>query len=213
MPPSAAGLPYNGVQVGADRTAYQTTVTGTSRRKVTAVHPDGTTTTSAPITGYPNGAVQVGADGTGAQTIQTGDSTSGCTTKVAVVHPDGTTTTAPPITGYPSGAVQVGADGTVAQTIPTGVSTGTVMVVRPDGTTTNVLVGDTWGPRGRRRRDRLPNLPVRGTPRRCLLSVLMAPRTPAPPSWPLPMAGCGSAPMGPPIKPFQGNSPAATSRR
>ena len=120
---------------------------------------------------------------------------------------------APTITGYPSGAVQVGADGTVAQTIPTGVSTRTVMVVRPDGTTTNVLVGDTWGPAQVGADGTVTKPSCRGTHE----DVCCPSRWHHEHQRPImatPNGRCGSAPMGPPIKPpLRGTPPAATSRR
>ena len=54
-----------------------------------AVHPDGTTITSAPIAGQPNGDVEVGADGTVYQTTTSGGMTT--VSRVQFADPPSTT--------------------------------------------------------------------------------------------------------------------------
>lgn len=136
--------------VGADGTTAYTVFTGSGAAadpygvRVIVIAPDGSVTTTDPVTGFPIGSVAVGADGTVAQTAHSGSGSASdpSYTRVIVVAPDGTVTTTSIAGTSPSTDPVVAADGTTYQ--PILIETGSaadpfrtrVITVAPDGTVT-----------------------------------------------------------------------------
>ncbi|OBF97092.1 hypothetical protein A5790_00830 [Mycobacterium sp. 852002-51152_SCH6134967] len=138
------GSPMYGPKVNADGTIYQGVVQS-GGMIITAIHPDGTTTATAPVTGgfATSNGILAGSDGTMMAAAYTGAFPDPNRTKttVTVFHPDGTVTTSS-ISGDPRWGGAVGDDGTVAHTTYTGSGTTadpyrtTVTIIRSDGTVT-----------------------------------------------------------------------------